>query len=124
MIAIVFNEPEKPVFETAIAGEDRCLMSAFNGHEAACVVRTRHGQPGVIQLWQMLIDAEIEIIPFDDVQMRAAALAFDRYGKGIDPKARLNMADCAAYALAITMIAPLLFKGNDFIHTDVQICVR
>ncbi len=48
-----------------------------------------------------------------------AVLAFQRYGKGVDPKARLNFCDCAAYALAKDVNAPLLFKGNDFIHTDV-----
>ena len=46
--------------------------------------------------------------------------AFDRYGKGVHSKARLNISDCAAYALAKTMNAPLLFKGNDFPETDVQ----
>ena len=53
------------------------------------------------------------------MQVRAAAVAFDCYGKDIDPKARLNLADCAAYALAKTMNRPLLFKGNDFTETDV-----
>ena len=62
----------------------------------------------------MLTDNEIEIVPFDEIQVRAAAVALDRYGKGIDPKARLNLCDCAAYALAETMNSPLLFKGNDF----------
>ena len=49
--------------------------------------------------------------------------AFSRYGKGIDPKARLNLADCAAYALATSLKVPLLFKGNDFAATDVQAAV-
>ena len=71
----------------------------------------------------MLADSEIEIIAFDEAQMRAAALAFARYGKGIDPKARLNLADCAAYALATSLKVPLLFKGNDFAATDVQAAV-
>lgn len=121
LLAILFNEPEKQVFEAVITGDERCVMSAFNGHEAACVVRGRLGQPYVAQFWTMLANAEIEIVSFDTVQMRAAAAAFDRYGKGIDPNARLNMADCAAYALATTMNAPLLFKGTDFIQTDVRV---
>ncbi|MGH6848090.1 MAG: hypothetical protein ACREC0_11840 [Methylocella sp.] len=54
--------------------------------------------------------------------MRAGAAAFDRYGKGIHSKARLNLADCAAYALAKTMDLPLLFKGDDFTATDVRAC--
>ncbi|MGC2225261.1 MAG: type II toxin-antitoxin system VapC family toxin [Methylocella sp.] len=74
----------------------------------------RHGPQAVARLWQLLTDSEIEIVPFDEVEVRAATVAFDRYGKGIDPKARLNLADCAAYALATTMNAPLLFKGDDF----------
>ncbi len=54
---------------------------------------------------------------------RAAYEAFRRYGKGIDPKARLNFCDCAVYALAKAMQAPLLFKGDDFAATDVQACL-
>jgi uncharacterized protein with PIN domain len=50
----------------------------------------------------LLADNEIEIVPFDEIQVRAAAFALDRCGEGIDPKARLNLRDCAAYALAET----------------------
>ena len=98
-------------------------MSAVNAHETACVLRARHGVSAVARFWQWLIDNEIEIVSFDEVQVRAAAVAFDSYGKGIDPNARLNLADCAAYALARTMNCPLLFKGNDFTETDVKACL-
>ena len=43
-----------------------------------------------------------------------------RYGKGSGHKAQLNLGDCAAYALATSLDLPLLFKGNDFTHTDVR----
>lgn len=66
----------------------------------------------------------ISISPFDEIQARGASEAFGRYGTGIDPRARLNLADCAAYALAKTLSVPLLFKGEDFIHTDVTVAVR
>jgi ribonuclease VapC len=49
-------------------------------------------------------------------------VAYGRYGKGIHPTARLNLGDCAAYALAKSMNAPLLFKGTDFSETDVLTC--
>ncbi|ANK89869.1 PilT domain-containing protein [Rhizobium sp. N6212] len=29
-------------------------------------------------------------------------------------------ADCAAYALAKSLSLPLLFKGDDFAHTDIE----
>jgi ribonuclease VapC len=123
LIAILFDEPEKQTFENIVAGGERCVMSAVNAHETATVLRVRHGPQAVPRLWQLLIDSEIEIVPFDEAQVHAAAVAFDRYGKGIHSKARLNLADCAAYALAATMNAPLLFKGDDFAATDVRACL-
>lgn len=122
LIAILFEEPEKQAFENIIAGADRCVMSAVNAHETATVLRLRHGKAAVEKFWQLLTDSEIEVVPFDEAQVRLAAVAYDRYGKGIDPKARLNLSDCASYALAKTMNAPLLFKGDDFTHTDLQLC--
>jgi ribonuclease VapC len=31
----------------------------------------------------------------------------------------LNFGDCFAYALAKDLGEPLLFKGDDFVHTDI-----
>jgi ribonuclease VapC len=123
LVAILLAEPEKPAFEELIAGGERCVISAVNAHETATVLRLRHGAAAVERFWQFLADSEIEIVPLDEAQVRVAAVAFDRYGKGIDPKARLNLSDCAAYALAKTMNAPLLFKGGDFAQTDLQSCL-
>jgi ribonuclease VapC len=46
--------------------------------------------------------------------------AFSVYGKGRGHPAGLNFGDCLAYALAKVCAEPLLFKGNDFSHTDIQ----
>lgn len=43
-----------------------------------------------------------------------------RYGRGTGHRARLNLGDCLAYAAAVAHDAPLLFKGDDFVHTDVK----
>jgi ribonuclease VapC len=123
LISILFDEPEKQAFENIISGGERCIISAVNVHETATVLRVRHGAAAVTRFWQFLADIEIEVAVFDEAQVRAAAVAFDLYGKGINPKARLNLSDCAAYALAKTMNAPLLFKGDDFRQTDLQSCV-
>jgi ribonuclease VapC len=100
---------------------DRLLISAVNVHETGIVLRARRGIAAVNRMWRFLqVENDFEIIAFDETQARAALSAFDQYGKGIDPKARLNLADCAAYALARSMGARLLFKGNDFAETDVN----
>lgn len=118
LVAILAGEPEGERFGALIEAADRCVISAVNAHETATVLRLRHGAAAVGRLWEFLREVEIDIVAFDAAQVKAAA-AFDRYGKGIDPKARLNLADCAAYALAKTFAAPLLFKGGDFAETDV-----
>lgn len=121
LIAIVLNEPEREAFE-AIVIVERGVMSAVNVHESACVLRARLGEDGVALMWRLLAEFEIEIAPFDAAQARAAIAAYGRYGKGVDPNARLNLADCASYALAKTFDYPLLFKGADFSATDVRAC--
>jgi ribonuclease VapC len=123
LLAILFDEPEKQAFEDAIGGAERCLISAVNAHEAATVLRVRSGRAAVERLWRLLTTNQIEIVPFDESQVRAASIAFDCYGKGVHSKARLNLGDCAAYALARNMNAPLLFKGDDFAETDLQKCL-
>lgn len=58
-------------------------------------------------------------MPVDLDQTQAAIQAMITYGKGFHP-ARLNFGDCFAYGLAKVRSAPLLFVGNDFIHTDIE----
>ena len=123
LIAILFDEPEKQTFQDLITGGEHCMISAVNAHETATVLRLRHGPAAVERFWQLLTDSEIEIVPFDEAQVRAAVVAFNLYGKGINSTTRLNLCDCAAYALAKTMNTPLLFKGNDFTQTDLQSAV-
>jgi ribonuclease VapC len=123
LLAVLFSEPEKGAFEGAIKGGRLCLISAVSVHETATVLRLRQGVPAVERLWEILRLSQIQVVCFDEAQARAAAEAYGRYGKGIHSKARLNLADCASYALATTMDAPLLFKGDDFVHTDVKICL-
>jgi ribonuclease VapC len=124
LIAIFEAEPDAAVYAAAIQQAGQLLISAVNVHETGIVMRARHGDPGLGRLWRFLLEQnDFEIVPFDEAQARGALVAFGRYGKGIDPKARLNLADCAAYALAQSLQAPLLFKGNDFSATDIQAVV-
>ncbi|MFL9827793.1 type II toxin-antitoxin system VapC family toxin [Rhodoplanes sp. SY1] len=119
-VAILEAEPDAADFAAAIADADRLLVSTVNVHETAIVLRARRGPQAVARFWRFLrVENDFVIVPFDETQLRAAVAAFDRFGKGIHPNARLNLADCAAYALAFTMAVPLLFKGDDFAHTDV-----
>jgi ribonuclease VapC len=123
LIAILDDEPERAAFAAAIADADRLLVSAVSVHETGLVMFGRHRSAGLDDLWELLGFIGAEIVPFDEAQVRAALSAFARYGKGVDPKSRLNLGDCAAYALAKSHGIPLLFKGDDFRATDVAACI-
>jgi ribonuclease VapC len=46
--------------------------------------------------------------------------AYRDFGRGSGHPAGLNFGDCFSYALAKATGEPLLFKGDDFLHTDVR----
>ena len=70
---------------------------------------------------QRLIDEMgIDIIGVTSASAQRAAKAYDRWGKGMH-RAGLNFGDCFAYELAMRESCPLLFVGEDFTQTDVQI---
>ncbi len=119
LMAILNDEPDAPVFAAVIGKADHVVISALTVFELFVVSLGRRGPAGVAAARDLLDGAAASIIPFDADQMQRATAAYGRFGKGIHPAARLNLSDCAAYALAMTMGAPLLFKGNDFTATDV-----
>ncbi len=123
LIAILDHEPERARFYEAIAAADRRLVSAVTYQEAGHVLIAKRGVNGLYDLEDLLGLIGAEIVPHDIDLASLALEAFRRYGKGIDPKARVNLCDCATYALAKAMRAPLLFKGDDFSHTDLELCL-
>jgi|SRR5579859_2959713 len=124
LIAILENEDDAARYAAEIEKADRLLISAVNVHETGIVLRARRGAAAVVRMWRFFqLDNDFEIVPFDEIQARDALAAFDRFGKGLHARARLNLSDCAAYALAQNMKAPLLFKGDDFSATDALACL-
>jgi len=68
--------------------------------------------------------ADMIVEPVTEEQARIAREAYRQYGRGRGHLAGLNFGDCFAYALARVTGEPLLFKGDDFIHTDITPALR
>ena len=67
------------------------------------------------------IPKQIAVVEISEDTSNLALIAFDRFGKGRH-RAALNMGDCFSYACARkALVFRSLFKGNDFIHTDIRI---
>jgi len=123
LIAILRDEPDAPAFASAIAAADQCHMSIASYVETGMIVDLARNPIASRQLDRFLHDANVELCPVTPEQGKIARLAYQDFGKGRGHPAQLNYGDCFAYALAIDMSVPLLFKGNDFAHTDVAIAL-
>ena len=120
IIAILLGESEADAFAVAIANDTKRLMSAFSALEAGVVIEAKKGEAGGRELELLLHRSQVEIISLDLEQTEVAKAAWRAYGKGRHP-AGLNIGDCCAYALSKISGEPLLFKGDDFSKTDLQI---
>ncbi|HEY2013995.1 MAG TPA: type II toxin-antitoxin system VapC family toxin [Bryobacteraceae bacterium] len=120
IMAIFQREAERRIFLEAIEGADMTRMSVASFVECSIVIESRYGAEGLRDLDRFLSRAGIELLPVDKEQGQLARSAFSRFGKGRH-RASLNYGDCFSYAAAISSGQPLLFKGDDFIHTDVPV---
>jgi len=118
LIAVLVNEPERSLFNDLL-GSNPCRISAANWFEAAMVAEGRGGRRATVDLDRLIDIFDITIEPVTVEHATAARLAFRRYGKGSGSPAKLNFGDCFAYALSATSGEPLLYKGEDFTHTDI-----
>jgi ribonuclease VapC len=118
LLAISFGEPDRDVLYRALQAADQVVISPINYVETGVILIRRGEHPDRDRFDGWL--AELRIGVRDDIALSGHALAaYLQYGKGFHP-ARLNLADCFAYALAKALDAPLLYKGDDFAQTDVQ----
>lgn len=120
LVAIVLEEPDADTFERSIRRANDPVLSTVSFVESAMVLFGRLGEEGLQQLDHFVVDSDLMCVAVDLRQARAAREAWRKFGKGNSP-ARLNLGDCFSYALARTLDRPLLFKGGDFLRTDVAV---
>ncbi|MFO1032622.1 MAG: type II toxin-antitoxin system VapC family toxin [Hyphomicrobiales bacterium] len=123
IVAIIAREPDHEDLEQRLKRHRRRAISAIAAYEATlALARLRNltlseAQDIVLQFKNLYAISETPI----EFRLAATALdAFNRFGKGRGHKAALNLGDCFSYACARQLKVPLLFKGGDFVHTDIQ----
>jgi ribonuclease VapC len=120
VLAILLDEPERDAFLDALAAATSARMSAASYVECGAVLDRRGGPQLGRQFDALLAAAEIEVADVTAEQAQIARAAYRDYGRGSGHPAGLNFGDCFAYALASATGEPLLFKGEDFAHTEVR----
>jgi ribonuclease VapC len=119
IVAILHAEPEAPGFAAAIKNAATRRISAISFVEAAVVIDSARDAIASRRFDDLFRATHIQIEPVTPHQAEIARQAYRDFGKGRH-KAGLNLGDCFAYALAKEMDEPLLYKGRDFVHTDVE----
>lgn len=119
LVAILAREPESDRFSEIIVDAAEVSVAAPSVLETSIVLR-RYGRELQEKLGQFLTVARITIVAFDSDQLASAQAAYLRFGRGTGHRAGLNFGDCMAYAAASVLHRPLLFKGDDFAHTDID----
>lgn len=119
-VAILRGEPERIEFLRMIDEASYVGISAATYFETAIVIDGERNPVMSRALDELLANAEAKFEPVTADQARIAREAYRDFGRGSGHPAKLNFGDCFAYALAKAKREPLLCKGDDFLHTDVQ----
>ncbi len=134
IVAILGREPGYEEIEKRLAAVDgQFFVSPLLIFEASVALarlktmaRGVNGKPSseILKQAQGAVDAFVEDIEAKDVPIsseigRRALEASAIYGKAVGHRADLNFGDCFAYACAKVLGVTLLYKGNDFAHTDL-----
>lgn len=124
LVAILRAESDAARFADAIGATPHRRISAVTYVETAMVIDGPRNPMSSRRFDDLIRRADVEIVSVSEEHAKIARQAFRDFGRGSGHPARLNFGDCFAYALAKSTGEPLLFKGNDFSHTDVESALR
>lgn len=119
IIAVLRAEPEAAAMAQAMEQAGACHVSAVSYVEAAIVIDSSRSPVSSRRFDDFFRQAHIVIESVSLEHARIAREAYRDFGKGRH-RAGLNFGDCFAYSLAKATGQPLLYKGDDFRHTDVE----
>ncbi len=121
--AIMLDEPIAKSLAATIAQEKSCVTGSHVRLETCMVVASRRNMPAseVNEEFDALLErTSMSVLPLTDDLAVAAITAFDKYGKGRNPKTAFNLADCMSYAFAKCHNLKILYTGTDFKATDLK----
>jgi ribonuclease VapC len=123
ILAILLDESGGDDYYAALRNAASSQIAAATYLETAIIADARPNPLVSNRLDPLLAQLDVRVVPFTPSHAQIARAAYRDFGRGSGHPAKLNFGDCFAYALAIDMDEPLLFKGDDFIHTDVRVAL-
>ena len=121
IMAILFAEDRATEMVRAIEVDPKPVVGGPTMVEAAAVMLGKTGPAGLIALDALFHRLRITVEPFPVSAADYSRSAYTRFGKGVGSPAVLNYGDCMSYGMAKSLGEPLLFAGEDFKGTDVDV---
>jgi ribonuclease VapC len=120
MVAVIKHEEDWQVLSAKMVSADHLRMSAASYLETAIVLDSRRDPVRSAGLDDLIEELDMVIESVTAAQAKAARQAYRDFGKGSGHPAGLNFGDCFSYALAREKRERMLWKGDDFGHTDLR----
>ena len=120
VVSIVFREPGFDQLIRKLQSSETRGMGTPTLVETGIVLTARLRSDVRPMLARIMQELQVVPVPFGEPHWREALAAYERFGKGRHPAA-LNFGDCLSYSTSRLTGMPLLFTGDDFTLTDVEI---
>ena len=123
LVSIITGENDADALTGRLSSDrDRIISPMAMWESVVAVCKNRGGtvDDTLAEVERYCAALDIRLVEIGMDEARAAVLAHARYNKSSGHPARLNMGDCFAYACAKTNSAKLLYKGDNFVHTDLK----
>ena len=123
LVAMLANEDDGGALAARLGDFAESTTSSIVIYEtvlALCRIRRAplFDMQAVVQ--EFLRRAGVRVVEIEADEHVGALGAHARLGKGTGHAAGLNLGDCFSYAIAKRLGVPLLYKGEDFVHTDLR----
>jgi ribonuclease VapC len=119
LVAILFSEAGHLDLVDRILDADAVRVGAPTLAETTIVVSARWRKPALRSVEALVRELGVAVVSCGDAEWKAAATAYQRFGRGRH-KAALNFGDCLAYATAAVAGDTLLYVGDNFALTDIR----
>jgi ribonuclease VapC len=119
-VATIKGEPDGPRMAQIMDSAKSVRISAASYLETSIVIDGLRSPVQSARLDELIEEMEMVIEPVTAEQAKIARQAYRDFGKGSGHPAGLNFGDCFSYALARDKREPMLWKGDDFGHTDIR----
>lgn len=123
VMAMLLRDPGAEAVQERLSQAMQPAVAAPTRTKILLVALVKLGELGQERAREFLEQQAFLTVAWDEEMADQAAMAFARHDRGRHANG-LNFGDCFSYALAARLKVQLLFVGDDFGRTDLEVALR